>query len=226
MDIDATVTTATIVLADDHPYLRTGVRGFLTSRGLKVIGEAEDGEDAVRLVERFSPDVLVMDISMPRLNGLEATRRITRDHSSTKVIILSMYEDECYALDAFRAGAVGYVLKHAEPEELVRAIRAALEGHRFLSAPLSDRALEVYSFRRTLASTDPYDLLTDRERELFTLIAQGLSYKQICSTLGLSQNTVDYYRKNLMQKLGLHTREEILRYALARDLASPLVLNR
>jgi DNA-binding NarL/FixJ family response regulator len=214
----------TIVLADDHPIVRQGISGLLESEpGFVVVGEAGDGREAVELVERLQPDVAILDLMMPELNGMEVARRALRLSPRTRVVILSMYSDEPHVLEALRAGAMAYVLKGTSTETLIFALREAMAGRRYLSPPLSDRAVEVYLAQIGTAarSTDRYDLLTAREREVLELVARGASYAEIADKLTISPRTAETHRTNLMRKLDLKTSADITLYAVQRGLIDP-----
>ena len=214
----------TIVLADDHPIVRQGMRGLLESEpGFVVVGEAGDGREAVELVERLQPDVAILDLMMPELNGLEVARRALRLSPRTRVVILSMYSDEPHVLEALRAGAMAYVLKGTSTETLIFALREAMAGRRYLSPPLSDRAVEVYLAQIGTAErpTDRYELLTAREREVLELVARGASYAEIADKLTISPRTAETHRTNLMRKLDLKTSADITLYAVQRGLIDP-----
>jgi len=214
----------TIVLADDHPIVRQGMRGLLELEpGFVVVGEAGDGREAVELVERLQPDVAILDLMMPELNGLEVARRALRLSPRTRVVILSMYSDEPHVLEALRAGAMAYVLKGTSTETLIFALREAMAGRRYLSPPLSDRAVEVYLAQIGTAErpTDRYELLTAREREVLELVARGASYAEIADKLTISPRTAETHRTNLMRKLDLRTQADITLYAVQRGLIDP-----
>jgi DNA-binding NarL/FixJ family response regulator len=214
----------TIVLADDHPIVRQGMRGLLELEpGFVVVGEAGDGREAVELVERLQPDVAILDLMMPELNGLEVARRALRLSPRTRVVILSMYSDEPHVLEALRAGAMAYVLKGTSTETLIYALREAMAGRRYLSPPLSDRAVEVYLAQIGTAErpTDRYELLTAREREVLELVARGASYAEIADKLTISPRTAETHRTNLMRKLDLKTSADITLYAVQRGLIDP-----
>ena len=214
----------TIVLADDHPIVRQGMRGLLESEpGFVVVGEAGDGREAVELVERLQPDIAILDLMMPELNGLEVARRALPLSSRIRVVILSMYSDEPHVLEALRAGAMAYVLKGTSTETLIFALREAMAGRRYLSPPLSDRAVEVYLAQIGTAErpTDRYELLTAREREVLELVARGASYAEIADKLTISPRTAETHRTNLMRKLDLKTSADITLYAVQRGLIDP-----
>src|SRR5687767_11728088 len=195
-----------IVLADDHPVVRHGVRSLLQSDAeLSVVGEASDGIETVQVVEKLSPDVLVVDLMIPGLNGLEITRQVRQRSPMTRVIILSMHANEPYVLEALKNGASGYVLKDSSGTDLIQAVRLVATGQRYLSPPLSERAVEAYMMKSQESSFDAYDGLTDREREVLQLAAEGLSNPEIAGRLSISPRTVETHRANLMRKLSLKT---------------------
>ncbi len=209
----------TIVLADDHQIVRQGLRALLESESdFSITGETGDGLEAVDLVERLQPDVLVVDLMMPGLNGLEVTRQAGKRSPHTQVVILSMHANEAYVLEALRNGAKGYVLKDASMADLVRAIREVTAGKHFLSPPLSERAIEIYKQRAETVELDRYETLTNREREVLHLLAEGCSYKEIGSRLTISPRTAETHRTNLMRKLDLRTQTDLIRYALRKGI--------
>jgi DNA-binding NarL/FixJ family response regulator len=208
-----------IVLADDHPVVRHGVRSLLQSDAeLSVVGEASDGIETVQMVEKLQPDVLVVDLMIPGLNGLEITRQVRQRSPATRIIILSMHANEPYVLEALKNGASGYVLKDSSGTDLVQAVRLVVAGQRYLSPPLSERAVEAYMMKSQETSFDAYDGLTDREREVLQLAAEGLSNPDIAARLSISPRTVETHRANLMRKLGLKTQTDLIRYALKRGI--------
>jgi two-component system, NarL family, response regulator NreC len=214
----------TILLADDHPIVRQGVRGLLESESeFEIVGEADDGRTALDLAETLKPDLAILDLMLPDLNGLEVARRILRASPHTRVAILSMYADEPHVLEALRAGAIAYILKGTSTEILLFAVREALAGRRYLSPPLSDRAIEVYLLQAGEAARamDRYDLLTAREREVLELLARGASYAEIAERLIISPRTAETHRTNLMRKLDLKTPADITLYAIQRGLITP-----
>jgi two-component system response regulator NreC len=212
----------TIVLADDHHVVRQGLRLLLAAEpDLQIIGEAADGLEASQLVERLQPNILVLDLMMRGINGLEVTKEVSRHSPRTGVVILSMYSNEAYVLEALRAGAKAYVLKEATSDELVRAIREAASGHRYLSSSLSEHAIEAYIQKTEETALDPYDALTAREREVLHLAAQGCTNADIADRLYISRRTVEAHRANMMRKLGLHTQIDLIRYALQRGILPP-----
>jgi len=209
----------TIVLADDHQLVRQGLRALLEGESdLRVIGEAGNGLEAVRLVERLNPNVLILDLMMPGINGLEVTRQIKKNSFQTGIVILSMYADEAYVLEALGNGASAYVLKDSNASDLVHAVREVAAGRRYLSPPLSDRAIEVYQETAKATVIDKYETLTTREREVLHLSAEGCTSSEIASRLGISARTAETHRTHLMSKLGLHTQVELIRYALRRGI--------
>lgn len=209
----------TIVLADDHHVVRKGLRALLAAEGdLEVIGEEADGMKVVDMVDRLRPNVLVLDVQMPGLNGLEITRQIMQRAPKTRVVILSMHANETYVLEALRYGAAGYVFKDADPAEVLEAVRAVNAGRRYLSRALSERAIEAYAEKAHAAASDPYDTLTTREREVLQLAAESSSTSEIAARLGISPRTVETHRENLMRKLGLQSQTDLIRYALRRGI--------
>jgi DNA-binding NarL/FixJ family response regulator len=209
-------TAITIVLGDDHKIVLRGLRALLDGQyGFTVVGEAADGLKVTGLVERLQPDVLVVDLMMPGLSGLDVTRRVTK-RLKTRVVILSMYSSEAHVAEALRSGAMGYVLKDASAEDLVSAIREAAAGRRFLSAPFSNDSIETYLKRPDEAGA--YESLTPREREVLHLVAEGLTSGEIAGRLFISPRTAESHRANLMRKLGLRSRTELVRFAFQRGI--------
>jgi len=189
--------------------------------GLEVVGEAADGREAVRLAEESRADLVIMDIGMPQLNGIEATAQIKRRDPSVGVIILSMHSDEAYVVRALGSGARGYLLKDSAEEDLVRAVRTVARGRPFFSPRIAQTLLEDYVRQlRDRGLQDSYDLLTEREKEVLQLLAEGKSNKEVASILDLSVYTVETHRTNLMQKLGLHNTAEIVLYAVRKKIIS------
>ncbi len=216
------MSTIRILLADDHTLMRAGLRLLLDRQpGLAVIGEAADGNETVELADAHKPDVVVMDISMPRLNGIEATRQIAGKHPDTAVVILSMHADESYVLRALKAGARAYLLKDSTEAELIGAIRAVREGKSFFSPGVSKTLLEDYVRRlRERGGEDSYELLTAREREILQLLAEGKSNKETANLLKLSLYTIETHRAHILRKLGLHTVPELILYAVRKGIVS------
>ena len=209
-----------LLLADDHAVVRSGLRMLLEAQpDLVIVAEAETGEEAVRRAVELSPDVVLMDIEMPGMNGIEATRRIRAEAPATAVLALTMYEDDQYFFEMLRAGASGYVPKRAAPDELVSAIRAASRGEVFLYPSLAGRLVQDYLQRGPAGERDAAeDELTPREQEVLTLIAEGFSNNEIADRLVISAKTVDRHRENIMRKLNLHNRVDLVKYALRKGL--------
>jgi DNA-binding NarL/FixJ family response regulator len=211
-----------ILLADDHKLMRAGLRLILDRHSeFTVVGEADDGRQAVSLVETLKPNVVVMDIGMPRLNGIEAASQITEAHPEVAIVMLSMHSDESYVLRALKAGARGYLLKDSAEADLSRAITAVIEGKSFFSPAVSKVLLEDYMRKLSRSgSEDSFDLLSPREREVLQLVAEGNSSKEIAALLNLSVHTVETHRSNLMQKLSLRGMPELILYAVRKGLIS------
>lgn len=204
-----------IVLADDHAMVRQGFRLILAAQpDMEITGEAGNGREAVELVEKLHPDVVVMDVAMPELNGIEATRRLAASAPRSRVLALSMHKDSVYVREILRAGARGYLLKDSIDSDLVNAVRAVARGDGYLSPGVSDAVLTDY--RRHV--TDPLDLLTSREREILQLIAEGKTNKEIAVLLNLSVYTVEAHRGRVMEKLNLHSTGELVRFAVRNGL--------
>jgi two-component system, NarL family, response regulator NreC len=211
-----------ILIADDHGIVRTGLKLLLDRiSGMEVVGEAADGREAVRLAAQLQPDIVIMDIAMPLLNGLQAAQMM-RENAHTGVIFLSMHTDESYIVKALDAGARGYLLKDNADEDIERAIRSVAVGKPYFS-PAIARALLADDVRlmRKRGVQDSYDLLTEREREILQLLAEGNSNKEAAAILNLSPYTVETHRTNLMQKLGLHNTAEIVLYAVRKGIITP-----
>jgi two-component system, NarL family, response regulator NreC len=214
------MSTVRVLLADDHGIVRRGLHYLLErTPGFQVVGEASDGREAVKMSDELNPQVVVMDIAMPNLNGIEATAQILRKNPSIGVIILSMHSDEAYLVRALSAGAKGYLLKDSAESDLIHAVQAVSEGRPFFSPAIAETLLEDYMRRlRQHNLSDSYDLLTDREKEVLQLLAEGKSNKEVASLLDLSLYTVETHRSNLMQKLGLHNTAEIVLYAVRKRI--------
>jgi two-component system response regulator NreC len=209
----------TVVLADDHAIVRQGLRAVLEAGSeFNVVGEVADGLQVLDVVEQMRPNVLVLDLMMPGLNGLEITRQVRLRCPQTRVVILSMHADESYVMEALRNGAAGYVLKEASTTEVAQAVREVAAGRRYLSQPLSERAIEVYAEKAQSAPLDLYDTLTTREREVLQLCVEGCSSTEMATRLGISPRTADTHRANLMRKLGLQNQTALVRYALRRGI--------
>lgn len=212
----------TLVLAEDHHIVRQGFKVLLESeKDFRLLGEASDGMEAVRLVGVHKPDILVLDLMIPRLHGLEVTRQVRQEYRSTKVIILSMHADEPYVVEALRNGASGYVLKDSTAADLVKAVREVATGKRYLSASLAERAITGYLKKPGEIGQDPYETLTNRERLVFQLAAEGQSSKEVADKLFISPRTAETHRANLMRKLGLKSQTELVRFAIRRALIDP-----
>ncbi len=213
--------TTTIVLADDYPIVRHGLRTVLEAeQDFSVIGEATDGLEAVALAMRLRPALMIVDLKMSKLDGLEVCRRV-RDHlPHTRVLILSMHANAIYATEAFRRGASGYVLKESDTGTLVQAVREVQAGGRYLSPPISDLVLAAYLKKALNGSVDPYDTLTAREREVLRLTVEGRANTEIAAQLAISPRTVETHRTHLMRKLGLRTAADLVRYGLRRGIVA------
>lgn len=209
-----------VLLADDHAIVREGVKMILAKESdFEVVGEADDGRQALQLVERLKPHVVVMDISMPGMSGIEATQQVKEAHPNVNVLALTMHEDESYVFKLLRSGASGYVLKRAAAQDLVQAVRAAAKGEAFLYPSVARKVVEDYLKRVEAGENrDRYDGLTDREKEILTLIAQGQSNQEIARKLYISIKTVQTHRAHILEKLGLHDRTELVRYAIRKGL--------
>ena len=207
------------MLADDHAILRDGLCALLDGEGdIEVVGVAGDGLEAVCKASELDPDVVVMDIAMPRLNGIEATRRILRSHPDMRILILSRYDDRDSVLEAVWAGACGYLLKRSAGPELAEGIRSVARGGAALHPAAAQTLIDAYRQEGRAPRQDFYDHLTDREREILILVAEGYTNQQIADMLHVSPKTVDGHRTSLMSKLDLHDRTEVVKYALRRQL--------
>lgn len=204
-----------VLLADDHRVVLQGFRLILSRHAdIEVVGEAFSGREAIETTNKLQPDVVVMDIAMPDVNGVEATRQILRDAPRTRVVILTMHKDSAYVREALRAGAKGYLLKDSIDGELVAAVRAAARGDAYLSPSVSATVLEHYGEQ----VTDPMDLITNRERQVLQLLAEGKTSKDVAIELSISAYTVDAHRARIMKKLELRTGRDLVRFALKRGL--------
>lgn len=213
------MTPIRILIADDHQIFREGLRLLLEAKpGFSVVGEAPDGLQALELAERLRPDVMIVDVSLPGLTGIEVVRLVHQRWPQTRTIVLSSHADESYVLNALRHGAVGYVLKHFSTEDLIQAIREAIAGRHYLSPPLSALAIDAYVEKARSAGGDSYDSLTTREREILQLTAEGCSATAIAARLCISSRTAESHRANMMRKLGLHNQAGVIRYALQRGI--------
>ncbi len=208
-----------VLLADDHSIVRRGLRGLVEAEGLTVVAEAGDGIEAVKLCEQHRPELLILDIGMPRLNGIEVAARAQKLDRPPGVIILSVHGDESYIMRALAAGARAYLLKSATDEDLIPAVRAVASGKPYFSPAVAAVLVEDYVRRlQQRGLTDSYHLLTDREKEVLQLLAEGRSNKEVASLLDLGLSTVETHRANLMQKLNLHNTAEIVLYAVRTGL--------
>ena len=211
----------TTVLADDHQIVRQGLRALLEGeRGCEIVAEAADGLTALQQILDLKPVLAVLDVQLPDLNGLEVARRLQTQAPDTRVIMLSMHDDEAYVLEALRYGVAGYVLKGDATTDVLSAVKAAMEGRRFLSAPLAERAIDAYAQRPDSSEPplDRYELLTAREREVLQLAAQGLGNVQIGERLAISPRTAETHRANFLRKLRLGSQTELVRFAIQRGL--------
>jgi DNA-binding NarL/FixJ family response regulator len=211
-----------IIIAEDHTIVREGLRALLSSDpNFEVVGEVEDGREAIRVTERLEPDLVLMDLSMPRMSGMEAIREIKRRCPQTKVIVLTVHKTEEYVLASLDAGAEGYVLKDASHAELGMCIKHVIQGKRYLSPEVSDKVINGYlDGKKTLKPSTVWDTLTQREREILKLIAEGYKNKEIADYLCISIKTVEKHRANLMGKLDLHSASALTAFAIEKGLVS------
>jgi DNA-binding NarL/FixJ family response regulator len=210
-----------VALADDHQVVLDGLKALVAAEpDFRLCGEAKNGLDVAPLCAQAHPDVLVLDLMMPGLSGLEVARLLAEKVPATRVVVLSMHADLAYVAAALSAGAAGYVLKSADSGELLQAIRAVAQGGRYLSAPLDDASLTAWRERAGAAPVDPYATLTTREREVLQLVAEGLSNGEVAGRLDIGRRTVETHRANLMRKLALRSQAELVRYAVRRGIVS------
>jgi DNA-binding NarL/FixJ family response regulator len=210
-----------VLLADDHPLVRAGIRSLLEKLpGVEIAGEASDGREALELIKAHQSDVVVMDISMPGLNGLQTLARITRDYPRVRVIILSMHPNDEYVMQALKSGASGYLLKRAATAELAAALKSVLGGEIYLSREISSRFLEQFPLQKIARSTTPLDQLTSRQREILQLLAEGQTTKAIASILKVSDKTIEYHRAKLMAALKIFDLPGLVRFAMRTGLIS------
>jgi DNA-binding NarL/FixJ family response regulator len=209
-----------VLLADDHGIVRRGLRSLIESQsGLEIVGEASDGLEALRLCAEFRPDILILDVAMPKMNGIEVASRVQKLDRPPRVIVLSMHTDESYIIRALAAGARGYLLKDATDEDLLPAIRSVVSGKPYFSPAVTAVLMEDYVRQlQARGLTDTYHLLTSREREVLQLLAEGRSNKEVATLLDLGVSTVETHRANLMQKLNLHNTAEIVLYAVRKGI--------
>lgn len=211
----------TAILADDHDIVRRGLRGILENEGAcKVLAEAADGLTAAQLVEKHKPQILVLDLNMPRLHGIEVLRQTRTTSPNTRVIVLSMHSDEPYVIESLRAGAMAYILKGSESQEILQALKEVMNGRRFLSATLSEWAINAL-VAKPADDADPLQSLTQRERMVVQLAAEGQNNTQIAEKLFISPRTAETHRTNLLRKLGLHTQTDLVRFAIRKGLIQP-----
>ncbi len=211
-----------IVIAEDHTILREGLKFLLSSNpDFEVVGEAEDGREAIRCVEKLKPNLILTDLSMPRMNGMDAIREIRRKSPETKILVLTVHKTEEYILATLRAGADGYLLKDSTHAELLTAVKHVLGGKRYISPGISDKVLEGYlEGKRAIKSRTSWETLTKREREILKLIAEGYRNKEIADDLCISVKTVEKHRANLMEKLNLHNVQALTTFAIEKGLVS------
>ena len=216
------MSTIRILLADDHTVVRDGLRALLEKQpDMTVVAEAADGRESVRLAEEQAPDVVIMDIAMPNMNGIEATRRILAANPRTNVVMLSMHQDESYVLRSLKAGAKGYLLKDSLRSDVIEAVRTVAQGRSFLTRKVSKILQEDYiRLMERRGVEDSYDLLTDREREILQLVAEGKTNKEVATFLTISLTTVETHRTHILQKLGLHSIPDLILYAVRKGIIS------
>lgn len=211
-----------VVLADDHPMVCRGLRTLVeASKDFEVVGEAQDGREAIRLVETLNPNLLILDLVMPGMSGLDVIRHVKRHKKTTRIVVYSMHASEVYVLEAMRAGADGYVLKESATAQILYAMRRVTEGEPYLSPPLSESAVAAYLEKTAAAPIDPLASLTARERQVLRLAAEGRSSGEIAVQLGISSRTAETHRANLMGKLGLHNQTELVLFAVRRSILPP-----
>ncbi len=209
----------TLVLAEDHHIVRQGLKALLAGvRDFRMLGEAGDGLAALEAVARFKPNVLLLDLMIPRLHGLEVIRRLCAEHSAPRVIVLSGHAEEHYVVEALRSGALGYVLKDCATSNLSEAIRLVAAGKRYLSPAIEERAIEAFFQHPGQSGLDPYETLTGRERLILQMAAEGSSNPDIARKLFISPRTAESHRANLMRKLSLHSQTELVRYAIRKQI--------
>jgi len=211
--------TVHVLLADDHPIIRQGLMRLLEAEpDMSVVGEAGDGLQAVQLAETLKPDVLVLDMMMPGLNGLEVLRQVKKRSPGTLNLVLSMQSADAYVVEALKCGASGYILKDSGPAEVVAAVRQVLQGQRFLSPKLSEKLIDAYIQTAEKSTADLYETLTDREREVLQMASESMTNAEIARRLSLSPRTVELHRSRMMNKLGLHNQTDLIRYAVKRGI--------
>jgi len=211
-----------VLIADDHTLVRQGIRSLLAlTADIEIVGEAADGREAVEKVRQLGPDIVLMDLAMPKMGGLEATRRIRREFPATKVLAVTQYDDSEYVIPVIEAGARGFVTKMASPLELASAIQAVYRGESFLSPTAAAALVEECQLKTgTEGEKDSYQLLTDRERETLKLIAEGHTAREIAEVLVVSPKTIEWYKANLMSKLNLHNTADLIKYAIRKRVVT------
>lgn len=211
----------TAIIADDHEIVRRGLRSILQAEGsCEIVGEASDGLMAAQMVEKHRPGILILDLNMPRLHGIEVLRQVRVSSPQTRVIVLSMHNDEPYVIEALRGGAMAYILKGSESLEIAKALGEVLAGRRYLSAPLSEWAINAL-VTKPADNADPLQSLTNRERMVVQLAAEGLSNAEIAERLFISPRTAETHRTNLLRKLALQTQTDLVRFAIRKGLIQP-----
>lgn len=211
-----------IMIADDHVLVREGIRALLALHDdVEVVGEASDGKEAITMADKLRPDIVLMDISMPGLGGLEATVEIKKTNPDIKILVLSQYDDKEYVRRFLKAGVAGYILKKAVGEELITAIRAVARGEAYLYPSIASSVIDGYLVKDIKEVEDPFDRITDRELQVLKLIAEGLSHKDIASTLGISTKTVIAHQSNICEKLDIHTKAGLIKYAYKKSIVKP-----
>lgn len=214
-----------IVMADDHPIVRQGIQALLKSEpDFSIIGEAANGLETVKLVERLQPDVLLLDLMIPELNGFEVAKRVSRRCPKTRIVVFTIYNQEFYVLKAIKSGAAAYVVKGSNISHLIQAIRKVIAGEYYLSPPFSELDIEAYLQKAQKAKSAPvnmYETLTDREREVLELVAEGHTSVQIAAKLFISRRTVETHRANILHKLNLKTQADLIRYAIEHTILPP-----
>ena len=210
-----------LLLVDDHEIVRAGIKMlFLAEKDMEIVGEVGTGSEAIEAVQKLKPDVVIMDVAMPGMSGIEATRQIKQVSPDTVVLALTMYEDEQYFFEMLNAGASGYIPKRAAPDDLVSAIRVVNEGNVFLHSTLAKFLMKEIMERSTPVDSSVAEELTPREQEVLTYIAEGYTNREIAEALSISVKTVDRHRENIMEKLNLHSRVELVKYAIEKGLIS------
>lgn len=216
-----TTMTVTVLIADDHRIFLDGLRFLLETKGdIKVVGEAINGRQVIQKTKDLEPDIVIMDISMPELNGIEAARQICKLYPATRIIILSMYSTKEYILQAIKAGALSYLLKESTGAELIDAIHVVMSGHRYMSPKISDILIDIYESPGDGSSEARLECLSPREREILQLVVEGKSSSEIANIFFLSPKTVETYRCRLMQKLGINNLVDLIKYAIQKGLTT------